>query len=80
MFHDSTNAERHIGVNLAAQPEYKKFRSLARQIAKYNDPPFVVVRGEHRDTQADCDQAAGVRQGGRQAGRLGAALQGAWAK
>src|ERR1022692_3364329 len=53
MFHDSTNAERHIGVNLAAQPEYKKFRSLARQIAKYNDPPFVVVRGEHRDTQAD---------------------------
>src|SRR5580704_13086735 len=53
MFHDSTNAERHIGVNLAAGPEYKKFRSLARQIAKYNDPPFVVVRGEHRDTQAD---------------------------
>ena len=53
MFHDSTNAERHIGVNLAAGPEYKKFRSLARQIAKYNNPPFVVVRGEHRDTQAD---------------------------
>jgi DNA gyrase subunit B len=55
MFHDSTNAERHIGVNLAAGPEYKKFRSLARQIAKYNDPPFVVVRGEHRDTQADAN-------------------------
>ncbi|HTT63939.1 MAG TPA: DNA topoisomerase (ATP-hydrolyzing) subunit B [Bryobacteraceae bacterium] len=53
VFHDSTNAERHIGVNLAAQPEYKRFRSLARQIAKYNEPPFVVVRGEHRDTQAD---------------------------
>ena len=53
MFRDSTKAERHIGVNLAAGPEYKKFRSLARQIARYNDPPFVVVRGEHRDTQAD---------------------------
>jgi DNA gyrase subunit B len=54
-FHDSTNAERHIGVNLASQPDYKKFRSLARQIAKYNDPPFVVVRGEHRDSQADAN-------------------------
>jgi DNA gyrase subunit B len=54
-FHDSTNAERHIGVNLAAGPEYKKFRSLARQIAKYNEPPFVVVRGEHRDTLADAN-------------------------
>jgi DNA gyrase subunit B len=55
MFRDSTKAERHIGVNLAAGPEYKKFRSLARQIAKYNHPPFVVVRGEHRDTQANAE-------------------------
>ena len=55
MFRDSTKAERHIGVNLASQPEYKKFRSLARQIAKYNNPPFVVVRGEHRDSQADAN-------------------------
>ena len=53
VFHDSTNSERHIGIALAAQPEYKRFRSLARQIAKYNEPPFVAVRGEHRDTQAD---------------------------
>jgi hypothetical protein len=40
-------------VNLAAGPDYKKFRSLVCQIAKYNHPPFVVVRGEHRDTRAD---------------------------
>ncbi|HLY18698.1 MAG TPA: DNA topoisomerase (ATP-hydrolyzing) subunit B [Bryobacteraceae bacterium] len=53
VFHDSTNAERHIGILLASQPEYKKFRSLARQIAKYNEPPFIAVRGEHRDTQND---------------------------
>jgi DNA gyrase subunit B len=53
VFHDSTNAERHIGINLAAQPEYKKFRSLARQIARYNEPPFVVVKSEHRDPQQD---------------------------
>ena len=53
VFHDSTSAERHIGINLAAQPEYKKFRSLARQIARYNEPPFVVVKNEHRDAQQD---------------------------
>jgi len=53
VFHDSTNAERHIGITLAAQPEYKRFRSLARQIARYNEPPFVAVRGERRETQPD---------------------------
>ncbi|HTQ58181.1 MAG TPA: DNA topoisomerase (ATP-hydrolyzing) subunit B [Bryobacteraceae bacterium] len=53
VFHDSTNAERHIGIALAAQPEYRRYRSLARQIAKYNQPPFVAVRGDRRDTQPD---------------------------
>jgi DNA gyrase subunit B len=50
-FHDATNAERQIGITLAAQPEYKKFRALARQIAKYNKPPFMVVKGEQRESQ-----------------------------
>jgi DNA gyrase subunit B len=53
IFHDSTNAERPIGLQLAAQPEYKRFRALARAIARYNDPPFVVVKNEHRDTQTN---------------------------
>ena len=53
VFHDSTNAERPIGIGLAGQPDYKKFRSLARQMGRYNEPPFVVVKGEHRETQAD---------------------------
>ena len=52
-FHDATNAERQIGITLAAQPEYKKFRVLARQIAKHNEPPFVVVKGEARQKQAN---------------------------
>ncbi|HZT33293.1 MAG TPA: DNA topoisomerase (ATP-hydrolyzing) subunit B [Bryobacteraceae bacterium] len=50
-FHDSTNAERQVGVNLAAQPEYRRFRALARQIARFNKPPFVVVKNGLRDTQ-----------------------------
>src|SRR6266446_8815968 len=51
IFHDSTNAERFVGLQLAAQPEYKRFRALARTIARYNDPPFVVVKNEHRNAQ-----------------------------
>jgi DNA gyrase subunit B len=53
VFHDSTNAERPIGISLAGQPDYKKFRSLARQMGRYNEPPFVVVKGDHRETQAN---------------------------
>ncbi|HTA45824.1 MAG TPA: DNA topoisomerase (ATP-hydrolyzing) subunit B [Bryobacteraceae bacterium] len=51
MFHDSTNAERHIGVDLSHQPEYRKYRILARQIAKFNRPPFTVIKNEGRDVQ-----------------------------
>jgi len=51
VFHDSTNAERSIGLALAAQPEYRRFRSLARSIARFNEPPFVVVKNDHRESQ-----------------------------
>jgi len=51
VFHDSTNAESSIGVALAAQPEYRRFRVLARQIARFNEPPFVVVKGDRREAQ-----------------------------
>jgi DNA gyrase subunit B len=53
IFHDSTNAERSIGVALAAQPEYRRFRALARTIARYNDPPFTVVKNERREAQTN---------------------------
>jgi DNA gyrase subunit B len=49
MFHDSTNAERRIGVELSQQPEYRKYRILANDIAKFNKPPFTVHRNENRD-------------------------------
>ncbi len=53
VFHDSTNAERAIGLQLAAQPEYRRYRMLARTVARYNEPPFVVVKNEHRDAQSN---------------------------
>jgi DNA gyrase subunit B len=53
MFHDSTNAERRIGVDLAHQPEYRKYRVLANEIAAFNKPPFTVFKNENRDIQAN---------------------------
>jgi DNA gyrase subunit B len=52
-FKDPTNAERAINLELAAQPEYKRLRSLARQSAKFNQPPFTAVRENHRETLAN---------------------------
>jgi DNA gyrase subunit B len=50
VYHDSTNAERHVDLELAAQPEYKKLRSLAKQVGKHNAPPFVVMKNDRRET------------------------------
>jgi DNA gyrase subunit B len=51
VYRDSTHAERSIGIALASQPEYRRFRAVARTIARYNHPPFAVVKNEHRDAQ-----------------------------
>ena len=52
-FKDPTNAERAINLELAGQPEYRRLRTLAKQAAKFNRPPFVAVREQHRDTLAN---------------------------
>ncbi|HVX57000.1 MAG TPA: DNA gyrase subunit B, partial [Candidatus Saccharimonadales bacterium] len=46
-------AERHVGVELSQQPEYRKYRWLAKQIARFNKPPFTVFRNDNRDTLAN---------------------------
>ena len=48
-FHDSTNAARHIGIDTSHQPEYRRFRVLARQIVKFNLPPFTVLKADNKD-------------------------------
>jgi DNA gyrase subunit B len=50
-YHDSTSAERIIGVEVAAMPEYRKLRVLCKQIAKHNQPPFTVVKDTNREVQ-----------------------------
>jgi DNA gyrase subunit B len=52
-YHDSTNALRRINIETSHQPEYRKFRVLAKQIAKVNAPPFTVTRNEHKDVLAN---------------------------
>jgi DNA gyrase subunit B len=49
-YHDSTNATRRIGIEMSQQPEYRKFRVLAQRISKSNEPPFTVIKNEHRDS------------------------------
>ncbi|HZO56687.1 MAG TPA: DNA topoisomerase (ATP-hydrolyzing) subunit B [Bryobacteraceae bacterium] len=43
-FHDHVNALRKINLELAATPEYRKMRALAKQIDRYNHPPFAVAK------------------------------------
>ena len=51
LYHDPTNAERSIGVELANQPEYRRLRAMARQVAKNNQAPFTVTRDGRAETQ-----------------------------
>ncbi|HLG95917.1 MAG TPA: DNA topoisomerase (ATP-hydrolyzing) subunit B [Bryobacteraceae bacterium] len=48
---DPTQATRTIGVDLLQQPEFRRMRAIGRQVAKYNQPPFTVVREGKSETQ-----------------------------
>jgi DNA gyrase subunit B len=50
-YRDPTNAARSIGVDLVLQPEYRRMRTIARQVAKFNQPPFTVIREGRTETQ-----------------------------
>ncbi len=50
-YHDATNAERYINIELASQSEYRRLRLLVKQIAPNNKPPFTVTRGDHKVVQ-----------------------------
>jgi DNA gyrase subunit B len=51
-FKDPTNAERAIDIELATQPEYRRLRTLAKQAAKLNRPPFVAIKDNQREILA----------------------------
>ena len=41
---DPTQGERFIDIELAATPDFRKLRAIAKSVAKYNTPPFQVFR------------------------------------
>jgi DNA gyrase subunit B len=49
-FVDPTQATRTLGVDLLQQPEYRRMRAIARQVAKFNQPPFTVIREGKTET------------------------------
>jgi DNA gyrase subunit B len=49
-YKDPTNATRYINTEFLNMPEFRRVRTLVKQIAKYNNPPFVVVKETRRET------------------------------
>jgi DNA gyrase subunit B len=48
---DPTKATRSIGVDLVVQPEYRRLRTIGRQVAKFNQPPFTVIKEGKTEAQ-----------------------------
>jgi DNA gyrase subunit B len=47
-YHDSTNATRWFGTEIAGQPEYRRLRILSKQTARRNEAPFAVIKDNYR--------------------------------
>ncbi|MBV9771967.1 MAG: DNA topoisomerase (ATP-hydrolyzing) subunit B [Bryobacterales bacterium] len=58
MYHDPMNAERGITVDLVLQPEFRRMRAIARQVAKFNRPPFKIIK----DGKAEAETRSGWRE------------------
>jgi DNA gyrase subunit B len=58
VYHDPTNAERGITIDLASQPEFRRMRAIARQVSKFNRPPFKILK----EGKADAEKRPGWRE------------------
>ncbi len=58
MYQDPMNAERGITVDLVLQPEYRRMRTIARQVSKFNRPPFKILK----EGKAEAETKAGWRE------------------
>jgi DNA gyrase subunit B len=50
-YKDPTNATRYINTEFLATPEFRKLRALMKQAAKFNTPPFTIVKESRREVQ-----------------------------
>jgi DNA gyrase subunit B len=53
VYHDDSHGDRTLGIELAGRAEYRRLRTLARQIEKHNKPPFAVVKEARREHIGD---------------------------
>ncbi len=58
MYHDPMNAERGITIDLALLPEFRRMRTMARQVSKFNRPPFKILK----EGKADAESRPGWRE------------------
>ena len=49
-YKDPTNATRFINTEFLSLPEFRRVRSMMKQVTRFNTPPFVIVRETQRDT------------------------------
>jgi len=50
-YKDPTNATRFISTEFLSLPEFRRLRSLVKQAARLNTPPFTIVKDSQRDVQ-----------------------------
>jgi DNA gyrase subunit B len=71
-FREGTEGERIIDKELATQPEYRRLRSISKQIADLNKPPFVVIS---KDSRAEIDNCVDLLEHIKSVGTKGASIQ-----
>ncbi|MCL4795228.1 MAG: DNA topoisomerase (ATP-hydrolyzing) subunit B [Bryobacteraceae bacterium] len=59
VYHDDSHGDRSIGLEMITRPEFKRLRALARQAAKFNHAPFVVVKDARRESLEDWRELIG---------------------
>ncbi len=71
-FREGTEGERIIDKELATQPEYRRLRSISKQIADFNKPRFVVIS---KDSRAEIDNCVDLLEHIKSVGTKGASIQ-----
>jgi DNA gyrase subunit B len=47
-YKDPTNATRYINTEFLAMPEFRRLRTLVKQVGRFNKPPFTLVKESNR--------------------------------
>ena len=64
-FLDPTNVEREVSVEFVASPDFRRMRASARNLAKFNLPPYSAAKGERKETKENwADLLAYLREEG----------------